>query len=319
VARARDILSATCARRHGEACTALGQVIVAQSPLNDPAIAQAWRSACELADGQGCELLGLLEARDPATRAAATAHLGLACAMGRLTSCHARARIEWTDPAQRGLAAQHLADNCQHGYAPSCTQLALSSAPLVSPQTDCARTLPLARRACAGHDDTGCTIADACELATRPQDAATLDRLRRRCSSRAPLACLYWAEAQTSLGVEAVDNQDVHDAYLRACRSEYFGPDNLACVRLATLDLAHAQTVAEAGYAIGLLRRACDQSLAEACCRLADSLAEGKFVAPDANEAARLRSKACELGHLGCCKTADPSPPGPGTPAGPRG
>lgn len=317
MARAKDVLSGACTRRHGEACTALGQIILVQAPLTDPAIAKAWQSACELGDGQGCELLGRLETEDSSTREAATAHLSMACAMGRLTSCHARAALESGDPAQRALAAQHLADNCQRGFAPSCTQLALLSAPLVSPHSDCARAMALGRQACAGRDDIGCTIVDACDLVARPQEAATLDRLHRSCSPRAPLACLYWAEAKTAAGVE--DRRDVRDAYQWACHSEYSGVGNLACVRLATLDLARAQTVTEAGYAIGLLRRACDQSSGEACCRLADIVERGTMVTPDVSEAARLRSKACELGHLGCCKAAHPSPSAPGTPTGPRG
>jgi TPR repeat protein len=160
----------------------------------------------------------------------------------------------------------------------------------------------MAERACAAKDWDGCAIADACRIEGRNDAPAAMERLRNGCDRGMPTACFYWADAQErpDAARPAIAPEELQRACELACGGRRpVGP--LGCTRFARLRLAGVVDAAQAEHLTAILQRGCDQSIAEACCALAQVYATGRGRDADAGKAAELRSKACTLGAQPCC------------------
>lgn len=301
--RGRDLLTGACRRRHAPACTGAGEIIRKTAPPGDREGSEYLRTACELGDARGCELYGL-DQRDDAfsgDKVRAENALAAACRMGRRSSCHFLAMALRQDPARQSEGTALLIENCEQGHGPSCTELALTVAPLVSSQPNCAAVLRVAERACHRDNRDVCVLGDACVVLSQPKQApAAIERLRVACERRSALGCLYWADARERHTSGAAEGDRIRAAYLAACRD---GPPaaDVACPRLAVANLAQAPNREDADRSIGLLQDACDRGQGAACCALANQYESGKWVPADAVKASALRSKACAGGQQPCC------------------
>lgn len=180
------------------------------------------------------------------------------------------------------------------------------SLPLLGPESDCKRALPLAAKTCgSSREATACAIRDACQLGDEAQKADALSRLGAACDNRVPFACLCWADAQ---GRTPADPEKVARAYEIACRARSFESE-VACPRLAATKLTGSSTPGEAERLVPFLKKACEMSAGAACCALADVYESGKWVAADPVESKALSARACLLGDSRCC--APPPPPNP--------
>lgn len=335
-ARAKELLTRACDGRAAAGCTTLGELLQLEDRHHEehdenPARG-AFDRACTLGDSRGCELYGLAEQRSDgdAAKARAEQAFALACGMGRRSTCHLLGIQRLQSPDGRKAGARLLIDNCAHGFDKSCLTVATLFAPVISANSDCAQAIPAAEHACDAKDPDGCAIGDACRLRTKRDGAEALQRLRHACDGGISLACFYWADAQTlpealkpapdapaphETVTPAPDApasndggkppspplvNDVKRAYGRACRGHSPG-QGLACVRLVTLKLAEAKTVEEAEPLLTFLQKACEHSLGEACCELAEVNATSRWTPADPDKTSTLRAKACNLGQERCC------------------
>lgn len=301
-ARGRNILHRTCGRRVARACTMLGDILLSQGAAERGPAAAMFRSGCALGDSMSCEWLGDMELPGNVSggRWLPEALFAEACSMGRLSSCHKMALLELADQARRDDGIRLLRGTCTAGFGPSCTALFLSLAPLIGERPDCEQARPFATSACSAGTASGCAVADACTLADAASGAAALDRLRQQCASGAPLGCLYWADAVARRPETSGDPAAQREAYRISCESREPGR-TLACVRIASLDLAGIKNAFDAEKPLSVLRDACAQATAEACCELADHYRTGKWVAGNKAQARQYRVRACELGDRRCC------------------
>jgi TPR repeat protein len=296
LARAHDLAAHACTLRSGPACTQLGEVIFHEKG-DQRARAEAFQKGCDLGDAEGCELYAAAQGGKEAD--VALAH---ACELGRLSSCHTLAGKRVREPETRREAAELMLRSCQRGHAQSCESVAIWMAPLISANTDCARVVPLADKACAAKRRTACAVIDACKLAIPSEAEAALKRLRAACNDDDPLACLYWADAESARTQPPPDLERVVRAYEGVCGTEGDPLSAVACPRLLAIKLARAQTASEAEAPLSELRRFCDQSAGEACCELGEQYRIGKWVPADAGKARELRGQACRLGCDRCCR-----------------
>lgn len=305
-ARARELLARACELRVAQGCELLGeleQLDDLRHPQDARLALETFRRACELADARACELYGLAAGRldiagghEIEERA-----FTLGCGLGRLPSCDLLAKLRMATPAGHDDGVALLIKACGRGFVPSCLSAAKLFAPIVGQSPACAQALPPAERACAMKDWDGCAIADACRIEGRNDAPAAIERLRDGCERGISAACLYWADAQEhpDTATPAVTAEQVQRAYGGACRGRPpVGP--LGCTRFARLRLAGVVDAREAEHLTGFLQKGCDQSIAEACCALAQVYA-GHGRDADAGKAAELRSKACTLGAQPCC------------------
>ncbi len=303
-ARGRDLLTAACQSQIAGGCTVLGELSLAIDEAQDTRAGEAaLREGCRLGDARGCELLGEVELRDKmmGQKDVAANMFAMACGMGRLQSCH-RLAILRRDSQRHAEGLNLMAENCRQGYGPSCLALAAAAAPLISASPDCKTSLPFADLGCKSGAADGCAIADACRLAEPAGRRFALARLLSGCQARAPLPCLYWADALSSplSGDPAVDDLALIEAYRTTCGSKSPGAP-LACGRVAVKQLEEAKTSLEADPALAALRESCIQSSGEACCALGAQYQSGRWTPPDPRRTTELRARACELGQRDCC------------------
>jgi TPR repeat protein len=301
-ARATGLLTRGCDGRSGSACTGLGYLALSKDRAR---AAERFRAGCELGDAEGCELYGQLALLSPRLGNEQTAEAAFArgCALGLATACRRLTSLWVRDPARRAEGLRRLADGCGHGQAASCVELALLSAPLLSPHPDCPQAVTSARAACQGGAPEGCAVAAACRLNDAPSRPEAIAELRSRCDHDEPLACLYWADA----AAETATPDQLKAAYQAGCRRGSPAAP-VACPRLTIQELAEATLSYEAERRLEELRQFCSRSLGEACCALAGQYATGKWMAADAAKVTELRARACELGQSACCP-ASPSAP----------
>jgi len=321
LARARSLATRACDGRFAEGCTVAGDAVVRADPRNrNHAADDAFRAGCELGDARGCELYGVMQLRDRVggDKAAAQDAFAAGCGLGRRSSCHLLATMLLRQPETREQGSTLLADTCTRGYTDSCTTATLLTAPVLTAGGSCALALPFAQRACAAKDADACAVVDVCKLEAPAEAPAAFASLRAACEARNGLACLYWADASESASAgdsasdprTAADPERVRAAYDIACRGSADNPEvtRLACIRLAAVELARADSRLEATRMVPMLQRACDEPSGEACCALADVHAAGKWVPGDAHKATALREQACALGTRRCCPGATPKP-----------
>lgn len=299
-------LARACAAGHGAACTKYGDQFEMSHFQQVDEIAEWFRRGCELGDPDGCDKYASLQAYRLKNWDQARWAYDRSCKTGRRGACHQLGKVLLEDPSQRAAAASLLERNCAEGFSLSCTLAAIAVAPLLGPEADCRRAVPLAEKTCGSSKEaTACAIRDACQLADEGQRAAALARLRLACDRRVSFACLYWADAQ---GDSPANPERVAGAYDIACRTEYREAE-VACPRLAALKLAAASTPSQAEQLVRFLKKACEASLGAACCALADVYQSGKWADADPAEAKALNAKACRLGDSRCC--APRAPPDP--------
>jgi TPR repeat protein len=259
--------------------------------------AEWFRQGCELGDVEGCDSYGQLQQWNLKNPSRAAWAFEKACKLGHRSSCQMFGRALMGIPHRRAAAAEVFADSCARGFNASCTDGAIAFAPLLSPLGDCQRAAPMAAKTCASRDPWACAISDACKTAPENERAAAVDRLRSACDRRVAPACLYWADAQ---GETPAEPEKVRAAYEAVCRDRS-SLANVACPRLAALQISAANWPTDVERPLSLLTNACDQSVGEACCALADVYAAAKWVTPDGARVKALRAKACELGRARCC------------------
>jgi len=303
-ARAKDLLTRACDLRDTEGCAALGELLALADKNDLRAGIDALRRSCDLGGARGCELYGLAEGRldgDDDRRREEDA-FALACGLGRLSSCQLLAMLRLSNPATREAGTALLARNCARGFTRSCATASVLFAPVIGAPPACAQVLPLAELACEAKDDDGCTVGDACRIEAQRDAPAALRRLRLACDRGIALACFYWADVAARPGAAEppADPAAVQRAYERACRGRSPAGER-ACVRLAAIRLAAATTAAEAEPLTTFLQRACERSVGEACCTLAEVYAAGRWGPPDPARASDLRSRGCNLGDEKCC------------------
>jgi TPR repeat protein len=125
-----------------------------------------------------------------------------------------------------------------------------------------------------------------------------MQRLRAACDDGVALACFYWGNA---VGETGADAEAAKQAYGLACQGHTSLVRPLACTRFALLRLAAVTSAAEAEPLTKVLRAACERSVAEACCALAEVYAAGRWSPADAARASDTRQRACSLGAQKCC------------------
>jgi hypothetical protein len=204
-------------------------------------------------------------------------------------------------PATRVEGIAYLLKGCAGGFPASCRVAAETFAPVVGAAASCPRALPVAARACADGEPSACAIADACALEMNRDAATARRRLDFACENGISIACFYWADASG----EPDGADSVKRAYERACNGSSVAQP-LACTRMAVLKLATATAADETASLASLLRRACDLSIGEACCAIAERAQNGSWPGPDVPDPAELRTKACNLGAERCCRPDQP-------------
>lgn len=293
--RATELLTRACDRQVAEGCRGLARLI-GQKPMSEATtedlgrIEQLSRTGCDLGDARACTDAGALAgARGERGWADQERLYGRACALRLPDGCHLLAMHHLADRATVDQGVAELLRNCGGGHDPSCLQAAETYAPGIGERPSCTRARPLAVRACLAKLDDGCVIVDACaEGTTRDAEAA---RLRTACDRHNALACFYWAESQFT-----ADPGSTEQTYASLCRGRSRSRP-AACSRLALIRIERATNSADIDEPLDDLRRLCDRAVPTACCTLADVYANGRFVPPDADEAARARSKTCPS----CC------------------
>ena len=102
----------------------------------------------------------------------------------------------------------------------------------------------------------------------------------------------YWANAA---GDSAADPESVIRAYGVACSGDSSFGQRLACTRVVVLALARSTTVVGAHALTSRLESACERSVGEACCALAQVYDADLWSPTDALRASEMRTKACTL------------------------
>jgi TPR repeat protein len=299
-------LARECEGGRGEACTGYGQSVQNRDYHQSDEAARWFHRGCELGDLEGCQSYGFLQAK---RREVALAAWGFerSCKMGHPAGCHMLGRMLLQVPAQRAAAAAVLETNCARGFGASCTAGALLMGPLLGPLADCKRAAPLAEKTCASREALACAVSDGCKAVIEDERTAAVERLRVACDRRVALACFYWADAQAE---PPPAPEKVRAAYETACHDRSSASE-VACPRLAGLQLASATTPADAEPPLSLLTKACGHEVGEACCVLADVYTTTKWVSADRARVAQMRAKACALGRSRCCSTARDAARGP--------
>src|SRR5262245_18931811 len=285
-----------CEQGSAAACTAHGRVVEGSDYRHLEEAGRWYLKGCALGDVNGCEHYGWAGYNGQRMDVAAEG-FAKACKLEHRASCHMLGKILLAEPATRAAAAAVFEENCSHGFGGSCTGGAVALAPLLSPLGNCARAAPLAEKTCRSKVADACAVSDACKLAEDAERAAATERLRTACDRKVALACFYWADVQPAAAGEP---ERLRGAYEIACRANSLAAP-VACLRLAALHLAAAKTPAEGERLLASLSKACDRSIGEACCLLAEAHATITWVAPDPSRVQELRKRACALGQSRCC------------------
>jgi len=297
--RAAEVLTRACDLKSGEGCALLGVLNEAYERHDARPVLEAYRRSCELGYAKGCELYGFAQRRQaPGDRHAGEDSFIRACGLGDLPSCHGLGRARIDDPATRADGITYLRKACRGDFAPSCLAGAELFAPVVGKAASSVQALPFAEGACAKKEEVACAIADACRIEADPEATGAMQRLRAACDDGISLACFYWANATEG---SAANSESVNRAYALACQRNS-AAQPLACTRVAVMKLASATTAAEAEPLTQFLQTACERSVGEACCAVAEVYAAGRWSAADAPKALAMRERACSLGVQRCCR-----------------
>jgi TPR repeat protein len=299
LARATELLKRACELKSAEGCAALGVLSEAWERHDARPVLDAYRRSCELGYARGCAFYGFAQRRQaPGVPGAGDPSFIAACGLGDLPSCHGLGRPRIAVAATRAEGIAYLLKACSGGFAPSCSTLTELFAPVVGAAASCPQALPVAARACAEGDENGCAVADACNIEAHRDPVAARGRLGLACEQGSSLACFYWANAAADPPAAPVE---IKRAYGLAC-SGRSAAQALACTRLAILKLAATTDASETASLASSLKTACDRSIGEACCALAELVEKRSWLPTDPPSSSELRSKACNLGAERCCR-----------------
>ena len=223
------------------------------------------------------------------------------CEAGGAQACAELARAAArgdTEPPNAPKAADLFESACEGGQPDACADLGMAFLAGNGRPRDAERALGLFRKACDAGSAAGCTNLGGLYATGLgglvPNLAEAAQLFARACGQSYAPACRNLGDLhRRGAGVEKSAAKAL-ELHRKACR----GRDGESC--MTVWHAARAPGVADKTR-VSLLGEACDGGHAEACRGLSDAVRQGRGLRKDADRAARLAERSCELGSAAGC------------------